>query len=277
MKQLISICLMLLVVPQVSAEVLCDQNATTDTVSVFQNGMMQTQSHADRSSKALEELIRKTTATEDFYRTEFMYTYNNYGQMSVLYESLKKQLGQEDVVASFWNWLGGIEALPYTVQEELYSIATSFDPSTVVKPEDIANYEELYRASILCGKWVRMVSHGEGNYIANATYDILYNGAMPVPTKSFAVISVATPLGFVAGGGFYVTLVEDGVTSAISLATPLGEPNPLPPNTTNVLLGGAKADWLNHRFNLGYMVDNSRSEFEIARSIIYSSYNDVIR
>jgi hypothetical protein len=262
LKSIIAACMLLVLhVSQVSAEELCNESEAGNIVVVFANGMMQTQTNANRSLKHIHQLLKPIPWHD---RLEFVHVYNSYGGMSDLYELFKQQLGQEDVVTSFWSWLNGLKTLPDGAQNELISRATSFDASLMVRPEDIANQVEMYRTSILCGKTVLMVSHGEGNYVANAIYDTLYNSAVPIPDGSFEIIAIATPTSFVAGDGYYLTLQEDAVIASVSLA----KPSVLPPNMTNGKYGPVTNDWLKHGFNSGYVVHYTDSEFELIELLL---------
>ena len=239
------------------------------TVVVFGNGIMNTENDADRSLKRTEELLHATLPPEEFDKLEFNLAYNkSYGMLSDLYESLKQRIGQDNVVVSFWRWLGGQEFVPDSVQEELLRMAERFDFSTMVGEEDLSNHLALYRNSIMEGKKVLVFSHSQGNFFANAAHQILYSGSDPIHSRSFGIVSVATPASFVGGGGPYTTLVEDGVIVAITLATP---PHVLPPlfaNLTNVLSGATTSDWRGHNFTEEYMSPGSRSVAKIIPDIV---------
>jgi hypothetical protein len=279
MKQLISLSCLLLVlyVPQVSAKgQFCYLQTDTNAVVVFGNGLMSTQDDSDRSSKRIEESFQ-LFPSELSSCVEFAVAYTgSNGNMSDLYESLKQRLGQETVVASFWNWLEGKEDLPDGMEEELFSIAVNFDFPTMVSPEDMVNQLAFYREIVLSGNKVVVVSHSVGNLFANEAHDILYNdenGATPIPSNSFGIAAIATPSSFVGWGGPYTTLVEDGVIAAISLATPSGKPNPLPPNKTNSVSGATPIDWQSHDFYRSYMLWGSSSQAKITFDVLNTMKN----
>lgn len=270
MRRIISVlcAILLLCVPEVFADgTLCSQE--TGTVVVFGNGIMNTKKDATRSKNLLKEVLRATLTPEEFGKLEFKVAYNHtYGRISDLYESLKQQVSADNVSISFWRWLGGQEVLPDVVQRAILSTVTRFDFSTMVAPEDLSNHLALYRAKILAGKKVLVVSHSQGNFFANAAYELLYNGASPIPLKSFGIVSVATPANYVGGNGPYTTLAEDGLIEAVRIATLPGVLPPLPPNITNILSDAIVADWEGHSFMDAYMASGSRSVAKIVPDII---------
>jgi len=242
----------------------------TGTVVTFGNGIMsEDRDDAGESRDKIRDSLYATLAPEEFNKLEFDLAYNeSYGLMADLYESLKQRLGQDNVVVSFWRWLGGREVIPDEVQEELLKMATRFDFSTMVGEEDLANHLALYRNSILEGKKVMVVAHSQGNLFANAAYEILYHGSDPIQSRSLGITAVGTPASFVGGDGPYTTLVEDGVIAVISLATVTGVLPPLFPNITNILSGATTSDWRGHNFIEEYMAEGSRSVTKIISDTI---------
>ncbi|MFZ2719450.1 MAG: hypothetical protein WAZ27_01120 [Minisyncoccia bacterium] len=250
-----------------AAGTFCSQE--TGTVVVFGNGIMNTEQDAIDSRDRIENLLRTTLTSEEFNKLEFALAYNHsYGHFSDLYESLKQRVGTDNVVTSFWRWMGGLEVLPDEVQAEFLRTATRFDFSTMVGPEDFANHLALYRAKTLSGKKVLVVSHSQGNFFANAAYQTLYSGSEPLRSRSFGIVSVANPASFVGGNGPYTTLAEDGIIAAIRLTTPPGIQPPLPPNLTNILSGARTSDWKGHSFLDEYMTTGSRSVAKIMPDVI---------
>lgn len=238
------------------------------SVVVFGNGIMNNEADADRSLYRIQELLRANTPPVEFEKFEFDLAYNqSYGLMRDLYESVKQRVGQDNAVVSFWRWLGGREAVPDAVQEELLRMATRFDFSTMVGDEDLADHLALYRNSVHAGKKVVVIAHSQGNFFANAAHNILYTGATPIQSNSFGLVCVADPASSCAGDGPYTTLVEDGVIAAISLATVTGILPPLPPNLTNILSGARTSDWRGHNFINEYMAEESRSVTKIMPDI----------
>jgi len=273
MKRTIGVLCLLLVLfaPNVSsADIFCREE--TSTVVVFGNGILNTQDEATSSRETLERILRMTLSPDEFNNLEFDLAYNkSYGFFADLYESLKQRLSTDNVVVSFWRWLGGREEVPDAVREELLKMATRFDFSTMVGDADLANHLILYRTSILAGKKVLVVSHSQGNFFVNAAYQILYSGPDPIQSRSFGIVSVANPASFVGGNGPYTTLVEDGVIAAIALASLTAFPAvlpPLPPNLSNIFSNATTSDWRGHNFVLEYMAGDSRSVAKIVPDII---------
>ncbi len=245
----------------------------TGTVVVFGNGILSKQRDANASRDKLSEILKATLTPDEFNKLKFELAYNkSYGFTSDFYESLKQKILTDNVAVSFWRWLGGREVVPVAVREELTKMATRFDFSTRVAPTDLNNHLALYHSSINAGKKVVVVAHSQGNFFANAAYERLHIGQDAITSRSFGIVSVANPAGFVGGGGPYTTLFEDLVieaiaASTISLAT-VGVLPPLGPNATNIGSGAVTSDWVGHNFILEYMAAGSRTVGPITQNVI---------
>lgn len=268
MKRIIAVVVLLFLCTRVvSADGgLCVQQ--TGTVIVFGNGIMGTEADATFAKRRLKDVLNASLTAGEFNRLEFQIAYNkSYGFFSDLYESLKQKMSQDNVVESFWRWLGNQKAAPQVVRDEALRIASAFDFSTLVGTGDLNNHLLLYRTKIRGGKTVVVVAHSQGNFFANAAYGVLYNGVNPIATNSFGIVSVANPASFVGGGGPYTTASEDAVIAAISQTTLPGFVPPLPANITNIGSGAATSDWLGHSITGEYLVDGSRTEPKIVADI----------
>ena len=240
----------------------------TGTVVVFGNGVMGTQKDAVASRNKLHDTLRATLTPDEFSKLEFDLAYNHsYGLISDLYESLKQKLSSDNVIVSFWRWLGNREEVPTLVRETMTTLAARFDFSTRVGTDDLDNHLALYRASMLAGKKVAVVAHSQGNFFANAAYELLHSGTNVIPSKSFGIVSVANPASFVGGDGPYTTLIEDVVVQAIALATPVGALGPLAPNATKRGSSAATGDWSGHNFLLEYMAAGSNTIGPITQNV----------
>lgn len=268
MKRIIAVVVLLFLCTRVvSADGgLCTQQP--GTVIVFGNGIMGTKSKARIARDRLRDVLQASLTAEEFNRLEFDLAYNqSYDFLSDLYESLKQKIAQDNVVTSFWRWLGNQEVVPQVVRDEALRIASAFDFSTMVGTEDLNNHLLIYRTKIAAGKTVIDVAHSQGNEFANAAYTVLYNGVNPIPANSFGIVSVANPASFVGGGGPYTTVYEDLVIAAITQITPIGVVPPLPPYITNINSGAVINDWLGHSITGEYLVDESRTQPKIVADI----------
>lgn len=274
MKRIVYAILVLLVtlvtVVPLKAETFC-QNLTTDkTIVIFGNGIMNTKDDATRSRNRIKELLDATLSPEEFSKLEFGLAYNqSYGFFKDLYESAKQKLGAENVIVSFWRWLGGQEAMPDVLQEEIKTMATQFDFATRVAPEDLDNHVLLYRTSMLEGKRVLVFAHSQGGFFANAAYEKLFMGDNAlISSQSFGIVAVATPAGYTEGDGPYTTLIEDLVIQAITLVTPPGVLSPRTPNITNIGSGAVLNDWKGHNFIDEYAAEGSNSVAQIMNDAV---------
>lgn len=251
------------------AETFC-QNLTGGTVVIFGNGIINDEDDAKESLRRLRGELQKSLLADEFNKLLFDLAYNkSYGFFSDLYESAKQKLGAENVVISFWRWLGNQEVMPDVLQEEYKAMATRFDFATRVAPEELSNHILLYRTSMLEGKKVLVVAHSQGNFFANAAYEKLFTGDQALATaQSFGIVAVATPASFTAGNGSYTTLIEDLVIQAIRVATPTGVAEPRPSNITNIGSGATGSDWKGHGFVEEYMAQGSRSIVQVTNDTV---------
>jgi len=278
MRRILSVVLILFVVfvaaPIKGEAVTFCQNSTStiidETVVVFGNGIMNTKDDAAKSLRRVRELLHSTLSPQDFSKLKFDLAYNkSYGFFQDLYESAKQKLGAENVITSFWRWLGNQEIMPDVLQEEVRTLTTQFDFATRVAPEDLDNHVLLYRTSMLEGKKVLVVAHSQGNFFANAAYEKLFTGDQALAfSQSFGIVSVATPANFTEGDGPYTTLAEDLVIQAIALTTPLGILPPRFPNITNIGSGAVSSDWEGHGFIEEYTAEGSRSVGHITDNVV---------
>lgn len=240
------------------------------TLVVFGNGIMNEKTDAEDSRDHLKELLRSTLSGEEFAKLEFDLAYNkSYGFLRDLYESAKQKLGSDNAIISFWRWMGNWDIMPDVLQESASELATRFDFSTQVAPEDLANHVALYRTGILEGDKVLVVSHSQGNFFVNAAYKKLFEEEGAISgSESFGIVAVATPASHVAGSGPYTTLVEDAVIVAIAIATPHGVLPPLPSNITNVFSGAETGDLKGHSFIDEYMATDSRTVEKIMNDVV---------
>ncbi|MFA6408372.1 MAG: hypothetical protein WCW36_02825 [Candidatus Paceibacterota bacterium] len=232
------------------------------TLVVFGNGILGTEAKAEFAKERLKTVLGASLTADEFNRLEFGVAYNHsYGYLSDLYESLKQKMSQDNVVESFWRWLGNTQFVPQVVRDEALRIASAFDFSTQVGTNDLDIHLQTYRSSVLAGKTVVVVAHSQGNFFANAAYNVLYNGVTPIPANSFGIVSVANPASFVGGGGPYTTALEDLVIAAVARVP--GVVPPLLPNVSNINSGAVITDWLGHSITGEYLVDESRTQPKI--------------
>lgn len=276
MRRILSVVLFLFVAFVVAVPIkgesatFCQNLITDETVVVFGNGIMNTEDDAKESRIALEDILRATLSPQEFSKLKFDLAYNkSYGFFQDLYESAKQKLGAENVITSFWRWMGNQEVMPDVLQEKVKTLATQFDFATRVAPEDLSNHVLLYRTSMLEGKKVLIVAHSQGNFFANAAYEKLFTGDNALTSsQSLGIVSVATPANFTAGDGPYTTLTEDLMIKTIALTTPIGILPPRPSNITNIGSGAVSSDWKGHGFIDEYTAEGSRSVVRITDGVV---------
>ncbi len=248
--------------------VICDGK---DTAIFYVNGIMNTKKEAKENLNELKDSLFQKVSTgqltqAQFDAMEFDIAYNpSAGLMRDLTEALANKL--EESVETVWTFAWEIvlsvpEALTLIDEEIKNDILTKVTAATVglvINPDDLGNHLAKYRNSHLQGKKVIMVSHSQGNFFANAAFDVLeaesQQEGSTLDIFGFGIVSVATPAGTVAVGNRYSTFDEDKVIEAVRVATlPPGLVSPLP---SNVAFPQAQEDSLDaplhHNFINAYM------------------------
>ena len=207
-------------------------------------------------------------------KTKFDIAYSkSYGFFSDFFEAAKQKVRVDNVVTSFFRWLGGAEIMPDVIQEEFKNLAIRFNSSQTIGVEDLQNHLNQYMLNYAEGRITVTVSHSQGVFYANNAFEILYKLGFHFPfynlmtQNSFGIVAVAPPASFVAGNGPHTTLYEDQIIRAVSLSVFAGIPLPLGANMhkdQNIETN----DNLIHRFNETYAVAGSTHAKKINDDII---------
>ena len=257
-----------------------------NTAVFFVNGIATIEYEALKNLDTLKESLLEKVSTgqltqEQFDKLEFDIAYNpTGGVLPDLAESIAQDLENsvENVWTGLWKVLFGFPVeLGLLSQEQRDEIIEKIKVATlglVVNEQDLLRHLEKYRKSLLEGKKVLMVSHSQGNFFANAAWNVLATEAAvpdsPFTTASFGIVGVATPADRVGGNGLYSTLDQDKVINAVRTATlPPGVLSPLP---HNVILPPALEDVLDpplhHSFIDAYMHPQSPARDMILAHVI---------
>lgn len=128
----------------------------------------------------------------------------------------------------FWRFWGNLDVGPDWFQQLALETAMNIDQDLYVLQEDLQMHVQQYGAEFFKRNKIAVVAHSQGNLYANEAYNVLYNGASPLQTTSFGIVSVANPASFVTGDGPRTTFFGDIITLV---------PGALPPNTPSDGLG----------------------------------------
>ena len=212
--------------------------ALCNGVTIFYaNGM---NNDPDMARKSLNKLADKLTPfLPAGLDVDFQLAYNhNEGFIPEMVEvTADKAL---DNWKSFWNYLSDIEIAPDWFQTAATSLMSGANALNYLVDADLQNQVAAYQAEIASGRKVIVVAHSQGNFYANAAYDL-------VNSPLFSVIGVASPANYVAGDGPYVTLGNDLIINALHALYP----STLPSNATNN--SDANTGWMGHDFNTSYL------------------------
>jgi hypothetical protein len=98
---------------------------------------------------------------------------------------------------------------------------------SLVQP-DVQQHRSAYQAELDAGNNVVVVAHSQGNFYVNQAYGLI---GLP-PTLQFGTVAVATPASDVAGGGPWVTLIND-IIRLVPTAKPSNAANSNHPDRCN--------------------------------------------
>jgi len=168
-----------------------------------------------------------------------------------LYEAFVQKQAAND--SSFWRWLGGIAVAPAWFKASMNDLAASTNANAYIN--DATLQQQLdgdpsnptlqpgYRALLKRGDRIVVVAHSQGNFYANAAYDVLASES-PDTAHRLGIVAVASPDNRVAGGGQHITVPEDVVVAAIRFIYPVTlAPSPASGSSPNMTeLGQAAYD-----------------------------------
>ncbi|HEX2253770.1 MAG TPA: hypothetical protein VHQ65_10935 [Thermoanaerobaculia bacterium] len=227
------------------------QSCTAATSSVyFANGVWNDFTSAQRSLQELQVHLGSRMPAE----TEYALAYNpTDGYVADVWEAVRQDVRHG--VSQFFRMLHGLLPMSADVRDELVALTARLDEGAVLSSSVLQNHLNLYRGAMLEGKKVVVVAHSQGNYFANAAY----HGLSANEQGSLGIVAVASPVIAVAGGGPWVTLVNDLVV------TPL-RATPFTANTVNGLPD--LADLSGHQFVASYLKAGSSSEAKILAGVV---------
>lgn len=220
----------------------CAASYCNEETYVFHgNGMFTDHGDATINKNTIELKLRNIAETI-VNEWKFELSYNHDEQAYTLLEVFRQRMG--DQTASYWRWLGNLEAAPDWFRSATRSVASGFDLVEAVVDKDLRRHVQRYESLLLAGNRVLVVAHSQGNLYANAAHGRL--AAKDLPMDAFGIVSVANPASRVAGEGPYFTLLNDLVVYGVSLLFP----DTLPGNIENTI---DYTDWTHHNFIDSYL------------------------
>ncbi len=159
---------------------------------VYVNGILNTREQAEQSSFALQQKLKST------YK------------------------GEQVIVKLGYNpsHVGGLGDLVQVAAQSFGTSVSSFDRDTIL----LQIHPEVTTRKVF------LVGHSQGTFYTNDMYGYLLNNGEP--KEAVGVYNVATPAGYVAGGGAYLTSEYDSIISAYAgYVKQTGALPPLPPNS----------------------------------------------
>lgn len=210
--------------------------ANTDIV--YGNGMYNDRKDAVVSLLSLRNKILFSPQSYS-YRAELefylAYTDNNGAAgpsslvgLAQLYEAFVQKQAAND--SSFWRWLGDIAVAPAWFKASMNDMAANTNSNAYVNDATLQqqldgdpsnpSLQPGYRTLLKRGDRIVIVAHSQGNFYANAAYDVLVSQSSNYVHR-LGIVAVASPDNRVAGGGQYITVPEDVVIAAIRFVYPL--------------------------------------------------------
>ncbi len=111
--------------------------------------------------------------------------------------------------SGFWRCMARLEIMPAILQRLFSNIAVTLDKITYISDSDLRIQAEQYRHEIQDNrKKVILVSHSQGNFYANETYNLL-SSLIQISPNNLELVSVANPDNFVGGNMPHTTLFGD--------------------------------------------------------------------
>jgi hypothetical protein len=202
----------------------------------FGNGMFNSRDDAHKSKFALQRELRQSGISQ----TEVQIAYNlNEPALEELLQVASQK--DEEYGRMFWRYLSNLSLAPEAFRQLARDISRKFDQNRYVLDPDLRNHVAAYRSEIKNGKSVLIIAHSQGNFYANAAWNIL-NDETGAASK-VSIVGVAAPVREIAGDGPYTTLTQD-----IIIATVRGLAETLPANVTN-----SKSSLSGHEFISQYL------------------------
>ena len=240
--------------------------AENNGISIFfTNGMFNNPGKANRSRVALENKLKPYLPADTDVRFFLSYNHNEEANLQLMEVVSQKVMENWN---SFFMMLSGTRLAPDWLFYSMQNLAAGMNAINYVSDGDLQLHIERYNDEIILKRKVIVVSHSQGNFYANAAYNLF-------DSDDFSVVAVATPSSFVAGMGKYTTLTDDAIINAVRDAFPLT----LPANVTNdidELDGNAHAfeSYLDGNVSGSQIVSHVLDEIDYSSSTYVDTYGD---
>lgn len=212
----------------------------------YGNGMFNSWAQAEESRKSLKRRIFNSGL--GLQNVELAYNVNERALEVLLQAAIQKK---EEYGRVFWRYLSKLSLAPDDFIEFAKNTSREFDRERYLNDDDLKLHVAAYRKKINLGDRVLLVAHSQGNFYANAAWNILEENSQTA--DHITIVGVATPVSEIAGGGRYATLTQD-----LFMAFVRDTAGALPPNVTN-----SKSSPLGHEFVSEYLEGDESGPFLI--------------
>lgn len=199
-----------------------------NTALIFYNGMFSSEKDV---IYALNTLRQKTN--NQYKKYDYAYNLNETILVQLLEVFYQKAESDRRFVWTFFSELNG----PKWFTELATKIASSVTANSYINDENLRSQVNLNSKYLAKNLGIVVVSHSQGNFYANNSYEYLSKEKTSDKLK-MEIVGVASPDSYVAGNGEYRTLASDFIIRPI--------PNALPSNVSNDNPGTLDHEFLNH-------------------------------
>jgi hypothetical protein len=227
-------------------------NCRNPMVSVyFGNGMFNSRNDAEKSARALQEMLTTHSILPKTQSVKIAYNLNEPALEELLQVADQKE---SEAGRSYWRWLSQLSLAPEWFHSLAKGVAAMYDEARYLVDVDLQKQVVSYRSEITSGRTVLTIAHSQGNFYANSSWHLL--ASAPVTAGRFFIVGVAAPVNSIAGDGSYTTLTQDRVIDVVRIIA-----DSLPSNETN-----SQSDLWGHEF-VGQYLHGDRSGPRIMEQI----------
>ncbi len=184
--------------------------ANGKSILYYSNGMFNSGDEISTSARRLRSTLVSAKCKEDESIVKKSVNHNEFLLSQLIEVARQNALSDWSL---FWGWLGGGSS-PQWFKDATQDLASQADKLNYLIDEDLQSHVTAYAKEIEKGNRVVVIAHSQGNFYANAAYDILRD-QYGMRGDYFGVVSVGTPDNHVARGGPFTTLTNDFVISGV--------------------------------------------------------------
>jgi hypothetical protein len=213
--------------------------------------MFNSSEQAETNRRALEDFFRKRDMIGSNDRVDLAYNFSEAAAEQLLQVTTQKD---DETGRSFFRWLSNLSSAPEFFRKMAQTAMAAYDFKAYFEDGDLRFQIQQYENDLKSGKVIVVVGHSQGNFYSNTSWENL--NRLEKYKGKFALVGVAAPVSYIAGGGDYTTLTQDKIMEFVRL-----QKGALPANITN-----ATASASGHEF-VGQYLDGNISGPKITNDL----------